>query len=132
MNKDQFEPLAQSLYERGYKKYIQHWHEEDYVIGKGFHKKDNKWEEDRNGYKLVLSIYDYSLKRELWNRLPESERTHVGIEIHVDVSRTIDERAELYLTWHDDTTIEEVEKIAESFYNWVCNTYPEPRKEKLV
>ena len=132
MNKDQFEPLAQSLYERGYKKYIQHWHEEDYVIGKGFLKKDNKWEEDRNGYQLLLSIYDYSLKRELWNRLPAKERTHVGIEIHVDVSRTIDEIMELTLIWHDDTTIEEVEKIAESFYEWVCNTYPEPRKEKLV
>ena len=128
MNKDQFEPLAQSLYERGYKKHIQYWHKEDYVIGKGFHKKDNKWEEDRNGYQLLLSIYDYSLKRELWNRLPESERNHVGIDVHVDVSRTIDERAELFLTWHDDTTIEEIEKIAESFYEWVCATYPEPRK----
>ena len=132
MNKDQFEPLAQSLYERGYKKYNQHWHHEDYVIGKGFHKKDNKWEEGRNAYHLGLSIYDYSLKRNLWDRLSESERNHVGIEIHIDISRTIDERIELVLTWHDDTTIEEIEKIAESFYNWVCITYPEPRKEKLV
>lgn len=129
MNKDQFEPLAQSLYERGYKKYNQQWHHEDYVIGKGFHKKDNQWEENRHAYQLILSIYDYSLRKELWDRLPAKERTHVGIEIHVDVSRTIDERMDLVLAWHDDTTIEEIEEIAESFYNWVCNTYPEPRKQ---
>lgn len=28
MNKDQFEPLAQSLYEKGYKKYNQQWHDD--------------------------------------------------------------------------------------------------------
>ena len=130
MNKDQFEPLAKSLYDRGYKKYNQQWHHEDYVIGKGFHKKDNQWEEERNGYQLLLSIYNYSLKRELWDRLSAKERTHVGIEIHIDVSRIIDERMDLTLAWHDDTTIEEVEKIAESFYNWVCTVYPEPRKQE--
>jgi len=130
MNKDQFEPLAKSLYDRGYKKYNQQWHHEDYVIGKGFHKKDNQWEEGRNGYQLLLSIYDYSLKRELWDRLSAKERTRVGIEIHIDVSRIIDERMDLTLAWHDDTTIEEVEKIAESFYNWVCTVYPEPRKQE--
>ena len=130
MNKDQFEPLAKSLYERGYKKYNQQWHHEDYVIGKGFHKKDNQWEEGRNGYQLLLSIYDYSLKRELWDRLPAKERAYVGIEIHIGVSRIIDERMDLTLAWHDDTTIEEVEKIAESFYNWVCTVYPEPRKQE--
>jgi hypothetical protein len=130
MNKDQFEPLAKSLYDRGYKRYNQQWHHEDYVIGKGFHKKDNQWEEERNGYQLLLSIYDYSLKRELWDRLSAKERTHVGIEIHIGVSRIIDERMDLTLAWHDDTTIEEVEKIAESFYNWVCTVYPEPRKQE--
>ena len=28
MNKDQFEPLEKSLYERGYKKYNQQWHDD--------------------------------------------------------------------------------------------------------
>jgi len=130
MDKKQFEPLADSLYNRGYKKYNQQWHHEDYIIGKGFHRNDNQWKEDRSTYQILLSIYDYSLKKELWDRLPESERNHVGIEIHIDVSRTIDERMDLILTWHDDTTIKEVEKIAESFYNWVCITYPEPRKQE--
>jgi hypothetical protein len=62
--------------------------------------------------------------------LSAKERTHVGIEIHIGVSRIIDERMDLTLAWHDDTTIEEVEKIAESFYNWVCTVYPEPRKQE--
>jgi hypothetical protein len=130
MNKEQFEPLAKVLCDRGYKKYKQHWHHEDYVIGKGFHRKDNQWEEDRDAYHLGLSIYDYSSRRDLWDRLPESERNHVGIDIHIDVSRTTDERIDLTLSWNDGTTIEEVEKIAESFYNWVCNTYPKPMKEE--
>ena len=130
MNKNQFESLADSLYKRGYKKYNQQWHHEDYIIGKGFHRNDNQWEEDRCAYQILLSIYDYSLKKELWDRLPVKERNHIGIEIHLDVSKTIDERMDLILTWHDDTTIEEVEKTAESFYNWVCITYSEPRKQE--
>lgn len=126
MNKEQFDKLASSLYKRGYKKYKQHWHKEDYVIGKSFHKHDNVWEEDRSAYQIILSIYDYSDKD--WPNLPPEMRTHVSIEIHIDVSRTVNERVDLVLAW-DDTTIEEVEAVAESFYKWVCNTYPEPPKD---
>lgn len=42
MKKKQFDKLAELLYSRGYKKYGQTWHNEDYVIAKGFHKEDNK------------------------------------------------------------------------------------------
>lgn len=62
MNKKQFDEFAKILYARGYKRYNQIWHHEDYVIGKGFHKADNVWEEDRNAYQIILSIYDYSDK----------------------------------------------------------------------
>lgn len=50
MNKQEFEKLEQSLIERGYRKYDQQWHHEDYVIGKSFHREDNQWEEDRAAY----------------------------------------------------------------------------------
>lgn len=129
MNKEQFDKLAESLYERGYKKYNQQWQHEDYVIGVGFHKYDNIWEENRSAYQIVLYIYDYTIHKEWSWKLPESMKSHVGIEIHVDVSRNVNERVDLVLAWHDDTTIEEVEAIAESFYEWVCNTYPEPPKD---
>lgn len=130
MNKKQFEKLKTELLERGYKTYHQQWHHEDYVIGNGFHKYDNQWEEDRNAYQIILSVYDYSDKKEFWDRLPGIMRDHVGLEVHVDVSRTGGERIEMGFAWHEDTKIEEVEAVAESFYQWVCKTYPKPREEE--
>lgn len=128
MNKKQFDILENKLLERGYKKYSQHWHKEDYVLGKSFHREDNRWDEERAGCQLLLSVYDNSLLPEWLDRFPKEHRDHLGIEIHVDVSRVIDERMEFTTNWDDNTTIEEVERLAESFYKWVCNEYPEPRK----
>ena len=127
MKKTQFDKLEKQLLDRGYKKYNQHWHREDYVIGKSFHKDDNQWDEDRAGYQVLLSIYDNTLHPEYYDRIPKEQRNHVGIEIHVDVSRIIDERMEFTTSWSDKTTIEEVERLAESFYQWVCKEYPEPK-----
>lgn len=128
MTKEQFELFAESLYERGYKKYVQHWHHEDYVIAKGFHKKDNQWEEGRNAYYIGLSVYDNSLRKDLWDRLPAEERTHVGIEVHVDVSRTVNERIELHMPWEDNTIVTELEDQAEAFYNFVKDMWISPIK----
>lgn len=128
MNKKQFDKLAESLYKRGYKKYNQQWHHEDYIIGKGCHEEDNKWEEDRTAYQILLSIYDYSDKN--WPNLPPEMKDRVGIEIHIDVSRTIDERIEMCMAWHDNDCIEGIECKAEEFYRWVCQTWPFPREEK--
>ena len=127
MNKKQFDELAEGLYARGYKRYNQHWHHEDYVIGKGFHKDDNLWEEDRSAYQIILSIYDYSDKD--YPGLTDEMRNHVGIEIHFDVSRTIDERIEMDMAWHDIDRIEDIEQAAESFFEWVCSFYVKPREE---
>lgn len=130
MNKKQFDKLEKSLLnEKGYRKYNQHWRREDYGIGKGFHKSDNKWEEDRSVYQIILCVYDYTLHPEFFDRIPKEQRDHVGVEVCFLVSRTVDESMELVFEWHDDTTIEEVEQKAESFYQWVCKEYPEPRKE---
>lgn len=128
MNKKQFDKLEKQLLDRGYKKYNQHWHHEDYVIGKSFHRDDNRWDEDRAGYQLLLSIYDYTLHPEYYDRIPKEQRDYVGIEIHTDVSRNIDERMEFTTNWDDNTSIEEVERLSESFYQWVCKEYPEPIK----
>ena len=130
MTKEEFTQLEAMLYKRGYKKYNQQWHHEDYIIGKGFHKKDNQWEENRNVYQIILSIYDYSSRKDLWDRLSEKERNRVGIEIHVDMSRTIDERIEMVMAWYNNTTIEEVEAAADSFYQWACKMWDKPREEE--
>jgi hypothetical protein len=128
MKQAQFKKLETTLYKRGYHKYIQHWNHEDYVIGKGFHRVDNQWDDDRSAYQILLSIYDYSMRRDLWDRLPVDYRNRVGIEIRFGISRTIDERIDMIMDWHEDTTIEDVEAQAESFYQWVCKEYPEPRR----
>lgn len=128
MKKAQFDKLVAQLKERGYKIYNQRWHHEDYAIGKSFHRDGNRWDEDRAGYQLLLSIYDYTLHPEYYDRMPKEAQDHVGIEIRTDVSRNIDERMEFTTSWSDETTIEEVERLAESFYQWVCNECPEPRK----
>lgn len=126
MKNTQFDKLEKQLLDRGYKKYNQHWHHEDYVIGKSFHRNDNQWDEERAGYQLILSIYDYTLHPEYHDRMAKEMQDYVGIEIHTDVSRNIDERMDFTTSWSDKTTIEEVERLAESFYQWVCKEYPEP------
>lgn len=127
MTKEQFTRLEAKLIKRGYRKYDQHWHHEDYIIGKGFHKEDNQWDDDRNAYQILFSVYDYTNKN--YPQLTEEQRNRIGIEVHIDVSRTIDERIELFLPFEiDDATISEIEKKAESFYKWVCRTWKEPKE----
>lgn len=129
MIKEKFEELKQSLIESGYRKYSQQWHHEDYIIGKSFHKDDNQWEEDRAAYQIIISVYDWTLHLEYFDRMPESYRNRVGLEVHIDMSRIIDEGLELTFDWKDSDTIEEVERLAEEYYNFMCRVIPEPRKD---
>ena len=77
-----------------------------------------------------MHIYDHRNWPSEFN-VPSEERNKVGIEITIDVSRTIDERMELVTSWEDDTKIEDIEDMAEKFYAWVQEVYPEPRMEEL-
>lgn len=129
MLKKEFGKLEQSLIERGYRKYNQQWHHEDYIIGKSFHKEDNQWEEDRAAYQIIISVYDWTLHPEYFDRMPESYRNRVGLEVHIDISRIIDERLDLTFDWKDSDTIEKVEHLAEEYYNAMCKIVPEPRKD---
>lgn len=128
MTKTEFDKLESALIERGYKKYQQHWKNEDYVLGISFHRDDNRWDEDRAGCQVLLSIYDNSMHPEFYDRIPKGQRDRVGIEVTVMVSRVIDERMDLTTSWADNMTIEEMECMADSFYRWVLTAYPEPRK----
>lgn len=127
MNKQEFEKLEKLLLESGYRKHNQKWHHEDYIIGKSFHKYDNQWEEGRAAYQIIISVYDWTLHPEYFDRMPESFRDRVGLEVHVDMSRTVDERLELVFDWKDSDTIERVEHLAEEYYNFMCKVIPEPR-----
>ena len=125
----EFQKLEQSLIERGYRKHNQQWHHEDYIIGKSFHKDDNQWEEGRAAYQIIISVYDWTLHPEYFDRMPESFRDRVGLEVHVDMSRIIDERLDLIFDWKESDTIEKVEQLAEEYYNTMCKIVPEPRKD---
>lgn len=129
MNKQEFEKLKKLLLERGYEKYSQQWHHEDYIIGKSFHKDDNQWEEERAAYQIIISVYDYTLHPEYFDRMPESYRDRVGLEVHIDMSRIIDERLDLTFDWKESDTIEKVEQLAEEYYYAMCKIVPEPRKD---
>lgn len=129
MNKLQYVKLEEELLKRGYKKYQQNWKHEDYGLGKSFLREENKWDEDRSCYQILLNIYDYSIHPEFHDRIPKEQRDHVDIEVTVMVSRTVDERVEMAFAWNDDTVIERVENIAKHFYQWVCDEQPEPRTD---
>ena len=129
MNKQEFEKLEKLLLENGYRKYAQHWHHENYVIGKSFHKDDNQWEEGRAAYQILISVYDWTLHPEYFDRIPKSFRDRVGLEVHIDMSRVIDERLDLTFDWKESDTIEEIERLAEGYYNAMCRIIPEPRKD---
>lgn len=129
MNKHRFEELKTQLLNNGYRQYDQQWHHEDYIIGKSFHKDDNQWEEDRAAYQILISVYDWTLHPECFDRVPESYRDRVGLEVHVDISRIIDERLELIFDWKESDTIEKVEELAEEYYNAMYKIVPEPRKD---
>lgn len=129
MNKQEFEKLEKHLLENGYRKYTQQWHHEDYIIGKSFHKDDNQWEEGRAAYQIIISVYDWTIHPEYFDRIPESYRDRVGLEVHIDMSRVIDERLDLTFDWKESDTIESVEQLAEAYYEAMCKIVPEPRKD---
>lgn len=131
MNKPQFEQLKESLIKRGYKLYDQQWHLEDYIIGKSFHKEDNQWDDERPAYRILISVYDWTdPSKSFYDRLPSNMKKRIGLEVHIDMSRTINERVELAIPFHDNDTIDEIERIAEGFYTNMCLLLPEPRQEK--
>lgn len=129
MNKQQFEELKTQLLNNGYRQYNQQWHHEDYIIGKSFHKDDNQWEENRASYQILISVYNWTLHLGYFDRIPELYRNRVSLEVHVDMSRTIDEKLDLTFDWKESDTIESVEQLAEEYYNAMCKIVPEPRKD---
>ena len=127
MTKTQYNQLEETLTKRGYKKYFHNWKHEDWCLGKDFHKQDNRWEENRSAYQVLLSVYDYTDKP--YATTDPVLKYRVGMEVTVMVSRTVCERIDMSFAWDDDTTIEEVERLAESFYSWVVCVIPKPKED---
>lgn len=106
MTPQEYEKYEQMLRDRGYRKQGYGLHGATYEWYKGFG--ESKVEEDRQAYQVFAMVYDYT-------KFNESK---ISVVYRVSVSRSVNEDVELIL-WHNTQTIEEAEKKAESFYQWV-------------
>ena len=116
MTREEYNKLAEELHSRGYKKYPSpRFVTGEYAWFKSFGK--SKFEEDRSNYQICFDVFDFSPYAD---REPHFRDEPYGIEPLVLISRTIDERIDLYLshTKVDANSIDEIERIAESFHKW--------------
>ena len=110
MTKLELDKFEEKLESKGYKKHPS-IHNADYAWYKGFHK--GAYEENRSAYQVCFNIYDWTPFR---YRDPSLNDKYSAAAL-VLVSRTIDERLDLDISL--STNIDTIEKLAESFYQWV-------------
>ena len=116
MRQEEYNKLVAELQQRGYRKYLSpRGRKDDWAWFKSFG--ESKHQEDRSNYQICFDVIDCSLYAD---REPYLKENPYGIEPLVLISRTIDERVDLHLshTKVDDQNIDEIERLAESFFKW--------------
>lgn len=116
MTQEEYNRFTEELQKRGYRKYPSpRFSKDNWAWFKSFGK--SKFEEDRSNYQVCFDVVDFSPYA---NRNPFIRENPYGIEPLVLISRTIDERVDLHLSYTkvDDQNIDEIERLAESFYKW--------------
>lgn len=117
MTQEEYNKLTEELQRRGYRKYPSpRFRGEDWAWFKSFG--ESAYEEDRSNYQVCFDVIDFSPYAD---REPSFRDNPYGIEPLVLISRTIDERVDLQLSYTKvkDNNIDEIERLAESFYKWV-------------
>lgn len=117
MTQEEYNKLTEELQRRGYRKYPSpRFRKDDWAWFKSFGK--SAYKEGRSNYQVCFDVTDFSPYAD---REPYLRDNPYGIEPSVRISRTIDERVDLHLshTKVDDQNIDEIERLAESFYKWV-------------
>ena len=117
MTQEEYNKLTEELQRRGYRKYPSpRFRVDDYAWFKSFG--ESAYEEDRSNYQVCFDVIDFSLYADREPRLKEAP---YGIEPLVLISRTINERIDLHLSYTkvDDNNIDEIERLAESFFKWI-------------
>lgn len=117
MTHEEYDKFTAELQRRGYKKYPSpRGMKDDWGWFKSFGK--SQFEEDRSNYQICFDVIDFSPYAD---REPSFRDNPYGIEPLVLISRTVDERVDLHLSYTkvDDNNIDEIERLAESFYKWV-------------
>ena len=117
MTHEEYNRFAEELQQRGYKKYPSPRFrvDDDWAWFKSFG--ESKHQEGRSNYQICFDVTDFSPYAD---REPFFRDNPYGIEPLVLISRTIDERVDLHLshTKVDDQNIDEIERLAESFFKW--------------
>lgn len=119
MTHEEYNKFCEDLKQRGYRKYPSprySIHRENYAWFKSFG--ESKFEEDRSNYQVCFDVFDFSPYAD---REPFFRDSPYSIEPQILISRTINERVDLHLSHIkvDDTNIDEIERLAESFYKWI-------------
>lgn len=116
MTHEEYNKLVAELQQRGYRKYPSpRFRRDDYAWFKSFG--ESAYEEDRSNYQVCFDVIDFSPYAD---REPSFRDNPYGIEPLVLISRTVDERVDLQLSYTKvkDNNIDEIERLAESFYRW--------------
>ena len=117
MTHEEYNKFASELQRRGYKKYPSpRYSKEDWAWFKSFG--ESKHQEDRSNYQICFDVINFTPYAD---REPYLRENPYGIESSVRISRTTNERVDLHLSHIkvDDNNIDEIERLAESFYKWV-------------
>ena len=116
MTHEEYNRFAEELQQRGYRKYPSpRLRKDDWAWFKSFGESAHK--EGRSNYQVCFDVIDFSPYAD---REPYLKENPYGIEPLVLISRTIDERVDLHLSHTKvyDQNIDEIERLAESFYKW--------------
>lgn len=117
MTREEYDKLVTELQRRGYRKYPSpRFRKDDWAWFKSFG--ESQFEKDRSNYQICFDVFDFSPYAD---REPRFRTDLYSIEPQILISRTINERVDLHLSYTkvDDTNIDEIERLAESFYKWI-------------
>lgn len=117
MTQEEYNKLVDELQQIGYRKYPSpRFRKDSWAWFKSFGK--FTYEEGRSNYQVCFDVIDFSPYA---NRDPSFRDNPYGIEPLILISRTVDERVDLHLSHAKvkENNIDEIERLAESFFKWV-------------
>ena len=120
MTHEEYNRFAEELQQRGYKKYPSpRFRKDDWAWFKSFG--ESTHQEDRSNYQICFDVINFTPYADREQFLRFLRDNPYGIEPSVRISRTVDERVDLHLyhTKVDGQNIDEIERLAESFFKWV-------------
>ena len=117
-NYTDFKAFQEKLIADGFKKYNGKLHNEDYYLAKTLHKTEDEDWDSRSDLQLFFSVYDFSK----YPNFPAQDNTYIHLQTEIHVSRNIDERIDLVINDEKFNSIDDLEKFALTFYEFINTT----------